>query len=144
MSRDIYTPGAPTQPLETNAQISSRARRFLKPQASPSFLDTDTVDSPTRSQIKQQYSPSKAKAPRKLIETRNLLNYQASILDENRIVLYKKGKQLGDGYYIIEISSNSTSLYITAFNVEVAQSLVLQINGPRSKEFLSKFDYDFE
>lgn len=28
--------------------------------------------------------------------------------------------------------------------MEVAQSLVLQINGPRSKEFLSKFDYDFE
>lgn len=92
MSRDIYTPIAPAQPLETNAQISSRARRFLKPQSSPSFLDSDTVDSPTKSQIKQQYSPSKAKAPRKLIETRNLLNYQASILDENRIVLYKKGK----------------------------------------------------
>ena len=33
---------------------------------------------------------------------------QAEILDENRIVLYKKGKQLGNGYYIVEISSNNT------------------------------------
>lgn len=33
---------------------------------------------------------------------------QASILDENRIVLYKRGKQVGRGYYIVEISSNNT------------------------------------
>ena len=32
---------------------------------------------------------------------------QADSLDENRIVLYKKGKQLGSGYYIVEISSNN-------------------------------------
>ena len=33
---------------------------------------------------------------------------QADILDENRIVLYKRGKSLGNGYYIVEISSNNT------------------------------------
>ena len=33
---------------------------------------------------------------------------QAEVLDENRIVLYKRGKQLGNGYYIIEISSNNS------------------------------------
>jgi hypothetical protein len=32
---------------------------------------------------------------------------QAASLDENRIVLYKKGKSLGQGYYIVEISSNN-------------------------------------
>lgn len=31
---------------------------------------------------------------------------QAENLDENRVVLYKKSKQLGQGYYIVEISSN--------------------------------------
>lgn len=33
---------------------------------------------------------------------------QADILDENRIVLYKRGKLLGNGYYIVEISSNNS------------------------------------
>jgi hypothetical protein len=33
---------------------------------------------------------------------------QAEILDENRIVLYKRGKLLGNGYYIVEISSNNS------------------------------------
>jgi hypothetical protein len=33
---------------------------------------------------------------------------QANILDENRIVLYKRGKNVGQGYYIVEISSNNT------------------------------------
>ena len=33
---------------------------------------------------------------------------QAETLDENRIVLYKRGKQLGNGYYIVEISSNNS------------------------------------
>jgi hypothetical protein len=32
---------------------------------------------------------------------------QAEKLDANRIVLYKKGRPLGKGYYVIEISSNS-------------------------------------
>ena len=58
--------------------------------------------------------------PKKLLETRKIFNHQTGILNENRIVLYKKGKQMGSGYYIVEISSNSESLFITAFNVECA------------------------
>jgi len=66
------------------------------------------------------YSPRRTLEARKLFETRNLLHKQASILNENRIVVYKKGKQLGDGYYIVEISSNKDCLYITTFDVEKA------------------------
>ena len=33
---------------------------------------------------------------------------QADVLNENRIVLYKRGKLVGNGYYIVEISSNNT------------------------------------
>ena len=51
---------------------------------------------------------------------------------------------MGSGYYIVEISSNSESLFITAFNVECAESLVIQIDGEKSKDYLKKFDYDFE
>ena len=49
-----------------------------------------------------------------------MLPYQASILDVSRAVHYKKGKQLGDGFYIVEISSGKETLYITAFNIECA------------------------
>ena len=66
------------------------------------------------------YSPRKIIEAKKLFETRNLLKQQASILSEHRIVVYKKGKQLGDGYYIVEISSNNDCLYITTFDVERA------------------------
>lgn len=39
---------------------------------------------------------------------RRVLIKQAESLDENRIVLYKKGRHLGNnGYYIVEISSNN-------------------------------------
>lgn len=51
---------------------------------------------------------------------------------------------MGNGFYIVEISSNSQNLYITAFNIEYTESLVLKINGPSSKDLLKKFDYDFE
>ena len=67
---------------------------------------------------------SKAK---KLIESRTVVNRQASILDENRIVLYKKGKRMENGYYIVEISSCNTTMFITAFDVEKPQSLILEI-----------------
>lgn len=56
--------------------------------------------------------------PKKLFESGNIFSYQSSVLDENRVVLYKRGKQLGDGFYIVEISTDSTGLAITAFNVE--------------------------
>lgn len=51
---------------------------------------------------------------------------------------------MGNGFYIVEISSNSQNLYITAFNIEFTESLMLQINALSSKNLLKKFDYDFE
>mmetsp|Transcript_17341 Transcript_17341/g.16546 ORF Transcript_17341/g.16546 Transcript_17341/m.16546 type:complete len:177 (+) Transcript_17341:387-917(+) len=53
---------------------------------------------------------------------------QADILDENRIVLYKKGKQISNGYYIVEISSNNTHLFIAAYDVETPESLLLEVS----------------
>ena len=51
---------------------------------------------------------------KKLSESRTIVNKVASILDENRVVLYKKGKSMGRGYYIVEVSSCETMMYITA------------------------------
>jgi len=52
---------------------------------------------------------------------------QAENLDENRIVLYKRSKQLGQGYYIVEISSNNTHLFIAAYDVESPESLLIEL-----------------
>ena len=73
-----------------------------------------------------------------------MINKQASILDENRIVLYKKGKRMGRGYYIVEISSCSTNMFVTAFNVEKPESLLLEIPGKRARFVLAQFDHDVE
>lgn len=81
---------------------------------------------------------------RKLAESKTVINHQASILDENRIVLYKKGKQMGTGYYIVEISSSISHVFITAFNVEKPQSLVMQIAERQARSVLELFDHDFE
>lgn len=81
---------------------------------------------------------------KKLSESRTVVNRQASILDENRIVLYKKGKRMGRGYYIVEVSSGHTQLYITAFNVEKPQSLILEIPEKRARFILDQFDHDFD
>jgi hypothetical protein len=52
---------------------------------------------------------------------------QAEALDENRIVLYKKGRQLGNGYYIVEISTNNSSVFIAAYDVESPESLLIEL-----------------
>ena len=51
---------------------------------------------------------------------------QADVLDENRIVLYKRGKQISNGYYIVEISSDNFFLYIAAFDVESPESFLIK------------------
>ena len=52
---------------------------------------------------------------------------QAENLDENRVVLYKRSKQLGQGYYLVEISTNQTHLFIAAFDVETDESLLIEL-----------------
>jgi len=57
---------------------------------------------------------------------------QAENMDENRIVLYKRSKQLGQGYYIVEISSNNSHLFIAAFDVESPESLLIELPERRA------------
>ena len=68
--------------------------------------------------------------------SKSFIMNQASSLDENRIVLYKKGKSLGSGYYIVEISSNNSILYIAAFDVESPESLLIELPEIKAKEIL--------
>lgn len=67
-----------------------------------------------------------------LVNRKGPIIRQAEALDENRIVLYKKGKQLGQGYYIVEISSNNTHLFIAAYDVESPESLLIELPERRA------------
>ena len=57
---------------------------------------------------------------------------QAENLDENRIVLYKRSKQLGQGYFLVEISSNNSHLFIAAYDVESPESLLIELPERRA------------
>ena len=69
---------------------------------------------------------------------------QAENLDENRIVLYKRSKQLGTGYYVVEISSNNSHLFIAAHDVESPESLLIELPEKRAQEILKEFANDYE
>jgi hypothetical protein len=69
---------------------------------------------------------------------------QAEVLDENRIVLYKKGHQLGRGYYIVEISSNNSQLYIAAYDVESPESFLIELPEKKAQEILEQFNSEYE
>lgn len=43
---------------------------------------------------------------------------------------------MGTGYYIVEISSSVSHVYVTAFNVEKPQSLVLTISEKQARAIL--------
>jgi len=73
-----------------------------------------------------------------------LLIKQAECLDENRIVLFKKGMQLGQGYYIVEISSNNSSIFIAAYDVETPESLLIELPEKKAEEILREFNQDYE
>jgi hypothetical protein len=59
-------------------------------------------------------------------------------------VLYKKGKQLGAGYYIVEISSNNSYLFIAAYDVESPESLLIELPEKKAQEILNEFQNDYE
>mmetsp|Transcript_14541 Transcript_14541/g.16257 ORF Transcript_14541/g.16257 Transcript_14541/m.16257 type:complete len:303 (+) Transcript_14541:79-987(+) len=69
---------------------------------------------------------------------------QAEALDENRLVHYKKGKQLGAGYYIVEISSSSSNLFIAAYDVESTESFLITLPDKRANELMVEFENNYE
>lgn len=69
---------------------------------------------------------------------------QAEALDENRLVHYKKGKQLGSGYYIVEISSSSSNLFIAAYDVESTESFLITLPDKRANELMVEFENNYE
>jgi hypothetical protein len=82
--------------------------------------------------------------PQYQTEGKRPLIKQAECLDENRIVLYKKGRQMGNGYYIVEISSNNSNLFIAAYDVESPESLLIELIESKAEEIMKEFNNDYE
>ena len=55
------------------------------------------------------------------------------------MVLYKRSKQLGQGYYLVEISTNQSHLYIAAFDVETDESLLIELPQRKAQEIIREF-----
>lgn len=69
---------------------------------------------------------------------------QAEHLDENRVVLYKRSKQLGQGFFLVEISSNNSHLFIAAYDVESPESLLIELPEKRAQEILREFESNYD
>lgn len=69
--------------------------------------------------------------------------FQSSVADVARQVHYKKGMHLGAGFYTVEIGSNNEELFISAFNIDMAQTLLMKLDRAAALEVISAFGNDF-
>ena len=51
---------------------------------------------------------------------------------------------MGQGYYIVEISSNSTYLYIAAFDIQSSESFLITLPEKRANELMVEFQNNYE
>jgi hypothetical protein len=51
---------------------------------------------------------------------------------------------MGNGYYIVEISSNNSCLFIAAYDVESPESLLIELNENKAEEIMKEFSNDYE
>ena len=69
---------------------------------------------------------------------------QAQNLHDNRIVLYKKRKNLGEGFYVVEISTWEGNLCIAAFDTRTPESLLIELPEQRAQHILNEFKNNYE
>lgn len=51
---------------------------------------------------------------------------------------------MGNGYYIVEISSNNSCLFIAAYDVESPESLLIELTESKAEEIMNEFSNDYE
>lgn len=63
---------------------------------------------------------------------------QADRLDQNRIIVYKKAKQLAQSkYYVVEISTNpAQTLFVAAYDMESPESLLIELREIKAQQIL--------
>jgi hypothetical protein len=71
------------------------------------------------------------------------LSSQSASLPISRSVLYKKGHYIAPkGYFIVEISTQSDSLFISANSIVSPDTFLLHLQGLRAQTTLRRFGYD--
>ena len=51
---------------------------------------------------------------------------------------------MGSGYYVVEISSNSSSLFVAAYDVESSESFLITLPEKRANELMKEFGSSYE
>lgn len=51
---------------------------------------------------------------------------------------------MGNGYYIIEISSNNSCLFIAAYDVESPESFLIELTEKKAEDIMIEFSNDYE
>jgi hypothetical protein len=51
---------------------------------------------------------------------------------------------MGNGYYIIEISSNKSCLFIAAYDVESPESFLIELTEKKAEDIMREFSNDYE
>lgn len=52
--------------------------------------------------------------------------------------------QLGQSFYTVEIGTTNDELFISAFNIDLAQTLLMKLDRKAALDILSTFDNDFD
>jgi hypothetical protein len=58
--------------------------------------------------------------------------------------LYKKRKNLGEGYYVVEVSSWEGNLCLAAFDTKTPESLLIELPENRAQHILNEFKNNYE
>ena len=61
-------------------------------------------------------------------------------IDDNRAVVYKKGKMINDQYYIVEMSYNEYNFFICAFDIETSNTMVRTMSSDNGTALMNGFD----
>ena len=76
--------------------------------------------------------------------SRCLIPSQSSVADVERYVHFKKGMQLGQSFYTVEIGTTNDELFISAVNIDLAHTLLMKLDRKASLDILSTFSNDFD
>ena len=60
------------------------------------------------------------------------------------MILFKKRKNLGLGYFVVEISTFNGNLSIAAFDTKTPESLLIELPDGRAQHILNEFKNNYE
>jgi hypothetical protein len=65
-------------------------------------------------------------------------------LDPTRVVVFKKGRALNTGYYIVEFSYTSVNFLIVAFDIENNEYFLKKMNVNETEQMFISFDNNYD